>query len=108
MHPIRLTSAFLLVALAVTGCGSSEPTDESETQAAGAMCEDHVERQPEVSATTESVTFVRATANDDGEWWTYEAVGSYDTEGGSHTDYTCTVVNDSGDWVVVDLRSAEQ
>ncbi|MFI6577600.1 hypothetical protein ACIBFB_17550 [Nocardiopsis sp. NPDC050513] len=106
MRPTRLIPTAFLAALALTGCGGAEPTAEN----AAAECEHYIEHEmgspgdldfddsPEVTLTAEDP-------------WEYEVVGGAGPEDGSgtaeRTEYTCVAVNNSGDWIVVDLRADE-
>ncbi|GAA1452961.1 hypothetical protein GCM10009602_57490 [Nocardiopsis tropica] len=103
----RLASGVLLTALALTGCGGSEPTNEN----AGAEREDYIEQESESSGPVGFDASPQVTLTGD-DTWELQVVGSTRSEDGAgstrRTDYTCTVVNNSGDWVVVDLETTER
>ncbi|WP_067967063.1 hypothetical protein [Nocardiopsis trehalosi] len=106
MHATRLIPAALVV-LAATACGGSA---EAETRAAGAECEDYIAWQLElpddaVFGASPEITPVESTSEDLRQ---YEVAGTFDTEDGPSTAYTCFITNNSGDWVVVDLRTEER
>ncbi|MEU0489774.1 hypothetical protein ABZ249_11120 [Nocardiopsis sp. NPDC006139] len=110
MRPTRFAPAALLAVLALTGCGGSEPTAEN----ARAECENHISRDAEPPGSVEfgASSEVTVVDDDDEDLWQYEVAGSvesgdfYDSE--VPTDYTCLVINNGGDWAVVDLRSGEE
>jgi hypothetical protein len=106
MRPTRLIPAALAV-LAATACGGSA---EAETRAAGTECEDFIAWRLElpddaVFGASPEITPVESTSE---KWRQYEVVGTFDTEDGPSTAYTCFITNNSGDWVVVDLQTDER
>ncbi|MDA2807994.1 hypothetical protein [Nocardiopsis suaedae] len=108
MHPARLATVLLLAALPLSACGASDPTSEN----AAAECEAHIQRYLDSPADTEfdaspEVTLTSQGETDSGPYWDFEVVGSVDIDyrsgGTEHRDYTCTVTQHAGDWVVVDM-----
>lgn len=112
-RPARLAPAALLTALALTGCGAAEPTAEN----AAAECENHIaqdarEAEPPTSVEFGAPSEVSLVDDDKEELWQYEVNGSiesgdvYDLT--EPTDYMCFIINNDGDWIVIDLRLGEQ
>jgi hypothetical protein len=94
----------LLLAAAVSACGSGETTPESMVIDAEVMCEEFVERELDTAAEFSDSQAEVA----DADAWTYEATGTvdYEDEGGPvRATYVCTVATDASgeEWTLQDL-----
>ncbi|MEV2277899.1 hypothetical protein AB0I72_20165 [Nocardiopsis sp. NPDC049922] len=108
MSTRALIPTTLLLAAAVTACGSGDPTPEEMVIDAEVMCEEFVDR--ELNTPVEFSDSTAAVA--DAESWTYEATGTVDYEdetGPVRATYTCTLTTDEtgGEWTLQDLTINE-